>query len=98
MSLDEYRRRVLLKIDEQKDETLTQLANVRHRQASSNASDFTPASTCEEIALRHVELSTRVLALDVARNIVIKEFQALTSPAQKPTDDGAKPKEREAVY
>lgn len=99
MSLDEYRRRVLKAVDEQKDEMLTQLANVRHRQLTTDGNGgVTPASTCEEIALRHVELSSRILALDVARNIVIKQWQEMTAPKQEPADENKKPDQTESVY
>lgn len=92
MSLEEYRRRVLKKIDGEKDEMLTQVANVRFQPRTQIATGpVIPPSTAEEIAFRVVELNARLLALEVARNIVIAEFNALISPPQG-EDSEPKPK------
>lgn len=100
MSIDIFRQRILTRIDELKDETLTQVVNVRHSpRAQSEAGVIFPATSAEEIAFRVIDLNSRARALDVAKNIITEEWTLLLNPQQEDDPKDKKKSERtETIY
>ena len=77
MTLDKYHRDVQNAIKQLIERTHEQQTNLAFRKSSGFGDSFTPAATCEEIAMGAVELSSRSRTLKEVQELVNEAYRSL---------------------
>lgn len=76
-TLDRYHRDIHTALSELLTRAKDNQTNLFLRKSSGSGSNFTPGSTCEEVAMQAVELATRARTIEEAIALVEDTYRAL---------------------